>query len=69
MEWVEKKFQNEKIQIVTVKNLLKISFQKEKKLKKLLKKDVKPRQHCLNLEVLKKGGYADGNDPGWIERN
>lgn len=46
-----------------------LASKKKKKLKKLLKKDGKPRQHCLKLEVLKKRGYADGNDPGWIERN
>lgn len=45
------------------KKLLKISSNKNKKLKTLLKKDVKPRYHFLRLEGTKESGYADGNDP------
>lgn len=55
------------------------AFKKKKKWKKLLKKDVKPREHSLKLDVLKKRGVLmemiqgrekeidDAKQQGWGE--
>ena len=48
---------------------LKISFQKEQKIEEIIEKGCKAKTTLFKVGSTEEGGYADGNDPGWIEKN